>query len=108
VKANKVDFEKLRGDINVCSSFTNDLKQKTSEMVTDYVKTAEGRDNDLKEDGLLLDFEEISSIRKSSRGATGDVSRRTRRNALPLTSNRKSDELKLTSERNNQFMLNGK
>jgi hypothetical protein len=77
-------------------------------MVAEYVKTPESHDGDFKADGLYLDFEEISSIRKSSRGATGDISRRTKRNGLPLTSNRKSDDLKLTSARNNQFVLNGK
>ena len=103
-----MDLEKLKGDMNVCSSFTNDLNKKTNEMVTEYVKTSESRNNDAKEDRLLLDFEEISSIKKSSRGATGDISRRTRRNGLPLTSNRRSDDLKLTSARTNQFVLNGK
>lgn len=29
---------------------------------------------------MVLDFAEISTIRKSSRGATGDMSRRTKRN----------------------------
>lgn len=94
--------------MNVCSCFTKDLRQKTNEMVAEYVKTSESHDCDLKADGLFLDFEEISSIRKSSRGATGDISRRTKRNGLPLTSNRKSDDLKLMSARANQFVLNGR
>lgn len=93
--------------MNVCSSFINDLKEKTGEMIAEYVKTSESHDSQ-KGDGLFFDFEEISSIKKSSRGATGDISRRTKRNGLPLTSNRKSDEFKLTSARVNQFVLNGR
>jgi hypothetical protein len=107
LKANRLDFDKLRGDMNICTSFTSDLRQKASVMVTDYVKTASSHE-EFKGEQLMFDFEEISSIRKSSRGATGDMSRRTKRNDIPLTSNRKSDELKLISGRDNKFVLNGK
>ena len=45
---------------------------------------------------MILDFAEISTIRKSSRGATGDISRRTKRNEYVsgLDRQRKSDDLK--------------
>lgn len=74
-------MDKVKGDMSVCSSFTNDLKQKTTEIFKDYIRTAEEQDVDaFKGEQLNFDFEEISSIKKSSRGATGDISRRTRRN----------------------------
>ena len=34
-------MEKLKGDMSVCSSFTDDLRQKTTEMFKDYVQIAE-------------------------------------------------------------------
>lgn len=78
-------------------------------MFRDYVKTA-STNEELKGEQMILDFEEISSIRKSSRGATGDISRRTKRNDLlkNMDSNRKSDQLKPTSAKDNKFVLNGK
>lgn len=59
---------------------------------------------------MILDFAEISTIRKSSRGATGDISRRTKRNEYVsgLDRQRKSDDLKIATERENKFVLNGK
>lgn len=34
-------MDKLKGDMSVCSNFTNDLKQKATEMFKNYVQTLE-------------------------------------------------------------------
>ena len=60
---------------------------------------------------MPMDFEEISSIRKSSRGATGDQSKRTRIIELlkKNESTRKSvDYHSSNTERDKRFLLNGK
>ncbi len=52
---------------------------------------------------LNFDFEEISSIKRSSRGATGDISRKTMRYELLS----RDDGLKM-SEREKRVTVNGK
>jgi hypothetical protein len=81
-------------------------------MQQEYVKTSENTSdlNTSARGDMILDFAEISTIRKSSRGATGDMSRRSKRNEYlsHLDRQRKSDDLKLATERENKFVLNGK
>lgn len=81
-------------------------------MQQEYIRTSENKSdlNTSARGDMILDFAEISTIRKSSRGATGDMSRRTKGNDKVgnLDRQRKSDDLKLATERENKFVLNGK
>jgi hypothetical protein len=111
-KSNRLECEKVKGEFNTCIAFSSDLKQKLNSMQQEYVKTKDNASdlNSSARGDMILDFAEISTIRKSSRGATGDMSRRTKRNEYVsnLDRQRKSDDLKLATERENKFVLNGK